>query len=73
MSQAIAPPLPAKTDEPVLEMRGIDKVFPGAHALRCVDLRVHAGEVLGLVGENGAGKSTLIKILSVPASATPGR
>jgi ribose transport system ATP-binding protein len=48
----------------VLEMRGIEKVFPGAHALRAVDLMVRPGEVLGLVGENGAGKSTLIKILS---------
>jgi ribose transport system ATP-binding protein len=47
-----------------LEMLGIDKSFPGAHALRSVDLRVARGEILGLVGENGAGKSTLIKILS---------
>ena len=51
-------------DAPVLEMRGIEKVFPGAHALRSVDLMVRPGKVLGLVGENGAGKSTLIKILS---------
>ncbi len=48
----------------VLEMRRIDKAFPGAHALRSVDLTVHEGEILGLVGENGAGKSTLIKILA---------
>jgi ABC-type sugar transport system ATPase subunit len=48
----------------VLEMRGIDKRFPGVHALRDVDISVAAGEILGLVGENGAGKSTLIKILS---------
>jgi ribose transport system ATP-binding protein len=45
-------------------MRGIDKRFPGVHALRSVDITVAAGEILGLVGENGAGKSTLIKILS---------
>jgi ribose transport system ATP-binding protein len=49
---------------PILEMRGIDKAFPGVHALHEVDLQVAEGEVLGLVGENGAGKSTLIKILS---------
>jgi ribose transport system ATP-binding protein len=48
----------------VLEMRGIDKRFPGVHALRSVDITVAPGEILGLVGENGAGKSTLIKILS---------
>jgi ribose transport system ATP-binding protein len=47
-----------------LDMRGIDKAFPGAHALRTVDLRVRKGEIHGLVGENGAGKSTLVKILS---------
>ncbi len=50
--------------QPVLEMTGIDKSFPGAHALRSVDLAVAAGEVMGLVGENGAGKSTLMKVLS---------
>jgi ribose transport system ATP-binding protein len=54
----------APARNPVLRMRAIDKRFPGAHALRSVDLDVAAGEILGLVGENGAGKSTLIKILA---------
>ena len=48
---------------PLLEMRGIDKSFPGVHALKGVDLNVRPGEILALVGENGAGKSTLIKTL----------
>jgi ribose transport system ATP-binding protein len=48
---------------PLLEMRGIDKSFPGVHALKNVDLSLRRGEVLALLGENGAGKSTLIKML----------
>ena len=45
-------------------MMGIDKQFPGVHALEQVSLHVYPGECLALVGENGAGKSTLMKILS---------
>ena len=51
------------TDEFLLKMQGIDKSFPGVHALDHVDLNVRAGTVHSLMGENGAGKSTLMKVL----------
>ncbi|NKQ51370.1 sugar ABC transporter ATP-binding protein [Amycolatopsis sp. K13G38] len=50
--------------EPLLEVEGVDKSFPGVRALHDMRLDLSSGEVLALVGENGAGKSTLMKLLS---------
>lgn len=47
----------------ILEMKDIDKIFPGVKALDKAQLTVKKGTVHALMGENGAGKSTLMKCL----------
>ncbi|WP_368869399.1 ribose ABC transporter ATP-binding protein RbsA [Proteus terrae] len=50
--------------EPLLELKDINKSFPGVKALSGATLRIYPGRVMALVGENGAGKSTLMKVLT---------
>ncbi len=49
---------------PVVELRGVSKAFGPVQALANVDLRLHPGEILGLVGDSSAGKSTQMKVLT---------
>jgi galactofuranose transport system ATP-binding protein len=49
---------------PIVELRKINKVFPGVRALSEVDFRLFKGEVHAIMGQNGAGKSTLVKVLT---------
>ncbi len=56
------------TGPPLLALRGISKRFGAVQALKEVELEVHKGEVVALLGDNGAGKSTLIRVV---AGVTP--
>ncbi|PWV98057.1 monosaccharide ABC transporter ATP-binding protein (CUT2 family) [Hoeflea marina] len=60
------------TGELLLSLREISKNFGAVSALTGIDLDVHAGEVVALVGDNGAGKSTLVKILAGVHQPTTG-
>jgi simple sugar transport system ATP-binding protein len=49
---------------PLVELRNVGKSYGNITALKDISLRVHAGQVTGILGDNGAGKSTLIKIIA---------
>jgi ABC-type sugar transport system ATPase subunit len=49
---------------PLVHARGISKAYGHVHALIDVSIDVHAGEIVGLVGDNGAGKSTLVRVIA---------
>lgn len=51
-------------EELLVKMEGIEKSFPGVHALNKCRFDLRKGEVHALIGENGAGKSTMMKILA---------
>ncbi|HCQ6512018.1 sugar ABC transporter ATP-binding protein [Klebsiella pneumoniae] len=57
---------------PILQLRNVSKHFGAVSALTDIELEVHAGEVVALVGDNGAGKSTLVKILAGVHQPTSG-
>ncbi|WP_425107276.1 ABC transporter ATP-binding protein [Ancylobacter sp.] len=65
MSDTLTPPAaattaPARTDTPMLQVRGVKTFYGNIMALRGVDVDVYKGEIVTLIGSNGAGKSTLM-------------
>ncbi len=52
------------SDQPLLELRGVNKSFGAVQVLHDVDFKVYPGQVTALVGDNGAGKSTLVKTIA---------
>src|SRR5215813_1559867 len=54
---------PADQREVVLQVKGVTKRFPNVLANDDINLTLHRGEILALLGENGAGKSTLMNII----------
>ncbi|HEY6222717.1 MAG TPA: ABC transporter ATP-binding protein, partial [Gemmatimonadales bacterium] len=70
---AASAPHPAPTAPAILvECRNVARYFGGVHALEDVTLRIHEGEIVGLVGPNGSGKTTLVSLLSGSLRPTSG-
>lgn len=53
------------TQNPIIELKDISKVYGFVNALKKINLTINSGETVGLLGNNGAGKSTLLKIISL--------
>ncbi len=54
----------SEATQTILELKNINKSFPGVHALKNMSFSVRKGEVHAICGENGAGKSTLMKVVT---------
>ena len=67
---------PATRDIPAIRLAGISKTYAlqknDVHALRGIDLDIHAGEVFGIIGRSGAGKSSLIRLINRLEQPTSG-
>jgi branched-chain amino acid transport system ATP-binding protein len=48
----------------ILETKGLSKQFGGLRALEYVSIKIHRGEIFGLIGPNGSGKTTLLNVIT---------
>lgn len=58
----------AEQGMPILRLRGIHKTYPGdtpLHVLKGVDLDIHKGELVSIMGASGSGKSTLLNVIGI--------
>jgi len=74
---ADSPHHPARPDSVLIELQGIRKEYRMeaelVHALKGVDLTIHFGEMVAIMGSSGSGKSTLMNILGLLDTPTAGR
>ena len=73
MNQTSTPPRSAADGEPLISVRGVNKYFGDFHALKDIDLDIHRGEVVALIGASGSGKSTLCRCLNRLETITSGQ
>ena len=64
MSALTAPATDPATGTAVLQLTDVHTYYGAIHALRGIDLEVHRGEIVTLIGANGAGKTTTLKTIS---------
>ncbi len=64
MTQPVDTSMPAPTTEPLVEMRDVNKHFGDLHVLKDINLTVHRGEVVVVIGPSGSGKSTLCRTIN---------
>ena len=69
----IGDPAPVSHGPPLAELREVEAGYGKTLVLRGVDLAVHPGEIVALVGDNGAGKTTTVRLLAGLLSAKRGQ
>jgi len=72
MSPLIAPPTAARPNTPLLELTGICSGYGQARVLKGIDLTIHQGEAVAILGANGAGKTTLARTIGGALAPTSG-